>query len=72
MIRSLIQGLILINGVGAWEYGVIVGVYEAKQEADIDTLTEPRDNPFKFGNTEVKPKNHESLEELAEHNERRY
>jgi hypothetical protein len=36
-----------------WTCGVIVGVYEAKQEAELDTLTEPRDNPFKFGNSEV-------------------
>jgi hypothetical protein len=31
-----------------------VGVYEAKQEADIETLTEPRDNPFKFNKGEVR------------------
>ena len=29
--------------------GVVVGVYEAKPEVELDTLTEPRDNPFKFG-----------------------
>jgi peptide subunit release factor RF-3 len=34
--------------------GTIVGVYEEKVEADIDTLTEPRDNPFKFKSAEVK------------------
>ena len=34
-----------------WTCGVIVGVYEAKQEVELDTLTEPRDNPFKFGNS---------------------
>ena len=27
---------------------MIVGVYEAKLEVELDTLTEPRDNPFKF------------------------
>ena len=32
-----------------WTCGLIVGVYEAKQEVELDTLTEPRDNPFKFG-----------------------
>jgi hypothetical protein len=37
-----------------WECGNIVGVYEAKLEAELDTLTEPRDNPFKFGNAQVK------------------
>jgi hypothetical protein len=37
-----------------WQCGTIVGVYEAKQEADIATLTEPRDNPFKFGNAQVR------------------
>jgi hypothetical protein len=31
-----------------WTCGVIVGVYEAKPEVELDTLTEPRDNPFKF------------------------
>ena len=31
-----------------WTCGLIVGVYEAKLEAELDTLTEPRDNPFKF------------------------
>ena len=31
-----------------WTCGLIVGVYEAKQEVELDTLTEPRDNPFKF------------------------
>ena len=28
---------------------MIVGVYEAKPEVELDTLTEPRSNPFKFG-----------------------
>ena len=32
-----------------------VGVYEAKQEVELDTLTEPRDNPFKFKSGQVKP-----------------
>ena len=32
-----------------WTCGLIVGVYEAKQEVELDTLTKPRDNPFKFG-----------------------
>ena len=36
-----------------WTCGLIVGVYEAKQEVELDTLTEPRDNPFKFGNSRV-------------------
>src|SRR6478609_6651172 len=31
-----------------WTCGLIVGVYEAKPEVELDTLTEPRDNPFKF------------------------
>ena len=31
-----------------WTCGLIIGVYEAKQEVELDTLTEPRDNPFKF------------------------
>jgi hypothetical protein len=34
--------------------GTIYPKYEAKQEADIVTLTEPRDNPFKFGNGHVR------------------
>ena len=36
-----------------WTCGVIVGVYEAKPEVELDTLTEPRDNPFKFKSSEV-------------------
>jgi hypothetical protein len=32
---------------------VVVVVYEAKQEAELDTLTEPRSNPFKFKSGEV-------------------
>ena len=36
-----------------WTCGIIVGVYEAKQEVELDTLTEPRSNPFKFGNAQV-------------------
>jgi hypothetical protein len=32
-----------------WTCGLIVGVYEAKLEAELDTITEPRSNPFKFG-----------------------
>jgi hypothetical protein len=36
-----------------WTCGVIVGNYEAKQEVELDTLTEPRNNPFKFGNSQV-------------------
>ena len=27
----------------------LVGVYEAKPEVELETVTEPRDNPFKFG-----------------------
>ena len=36
-----------------WTCGLIVGVYEAKPEAELETLTEPRDNPFKFRSGEV-------------------
>jgi hypothetical protein len=37
-----------------WTCGVIVGVYETKPEVELDTLTKPRDNPFKFkGNKQV-------------------
>ncbi len=32
-----------------WTCGLVVGVYEAKPEVELDTVTEPRDNPFKFG-----------------------
>ena len=31
-----------------WQCGLVVGVYEAKQEVELDTMTEPRENPFKF------------------------
>ena len=36
-----------------WTCGVIVGVYQAKLEVELDTLTEPRSNPFKFKGGEV-------------------
>ena len=36
-----------------WTCGLIVGVYEAKPEVELDTLTKPRDNPFKFSNSPV-------------------
>ena len=36
-----------------WTCGLVVGVYEAKPEVELDTLTKPRDNPFKFGSGEV-------------------
>jgi hypothetical protein len=36
-----------------WTCGLIVGVYEAKPEVELDTLTTPRDNPFKFKSGEV-------------------
>jgi hypothetical protein len=36
-----------------WTCGLIVGVYEAKLEVELDTLTEPRDNPFKFKDCHV-------------------
>ena len=36
-----------------WTCGVIVAVYEAKLEVELDTITEPRKNPFKFGTSEV-------------------
>jgi hypothetical protein len=39
----------LPSGQQCWQCGLIVGVYEAKQEVELDTLTEPRENPFKFG-----------------------
>jgi hypothetical protein len=37
-----------------WQCGLIVGVYEPKQEADIATLTEPGDNPFNSGKVNVR------------------
>jgi hypothetical protein len=37
-----------------WKCGVIVGVYEAKQEAELTSLTEPGDNPFKFNKGQVR------------------
>ena len=37
-----------------WTCGVIVGVYAAKPEVELDTLTEPRANPFKFNSGTVK------------------
>ena len=36
-----------------WTCGLIVGVYEAKPEVELDTLTKPRDNPFKFKDGQV-------------------
>src|SRR6476619_2801009 len=33
--------------------GSIYGRYEVKQEVELDTLTEPRSNPFKFKSGEV-------------------
>ena len=36
-----------------WTCGLIVGVYQAKPEVELDTLTEPRDNPLKFKSGEV-------------------
>ena len=32
-----------------WTCGLIVGVYEAKPEVELDTLTEPRDNRSSLG-----------------------
>lgn len=34
--------------------GTIYPRYEAKQEVELDTLAEPRNNPFKFGSTPVR------------------
>ena len=34
--------------------GTIYPSYEAKQEADLTSLMEPRDNPFKFGNAQIR------------------
>ena len=36
-----------------WTCGVIVGVYEAKPEVELHTITEPRSNPFKFKSGQV-------------------
>ena len=36
-----------------WTCGLIVGVYQAKQEVELETLTEPRSNPFKFKSDEI-------------------
>jgi hypothetical protein len=33
--------------------GKIYGRYEAKQETELTSLTEPGDNPFRFGNSKV-------------------
>ena len=52
-----------------WTCGLIVGVYEAKQEAELDTVTEPRDNPFKFGRgSQVRLENLGRLTGQARHN----
>ena len=37
-----------------WTCGLIVAVYEVKPEVDLGTITEPINNPFKYGNTEVR------------------
>jgi hypothetical protein len=36
-----------------WTCGLIVGLHDAKLEVELDTITEPRRNPFKFGNSEI-------------------
>src|SRR6476619_4376042 len=36
-----------------WTCGLVVGVYESKPEVELETLTEPRNNPFKFSNSEI-------------------
>src|SRR6476619_244809 len=36
-----------------WTCGLIVGVYEAKPEVELETLAEPRNNPFKFKSGQV-------------------
>jgi hypothetical protein len=36
------------------ECGTVYPRYEVKQEAELTSLTEPRNNPFKFGNTQVR------------------
>ena len=55
-----------------WTCGLIVGVYEAKQEVELDTLTEPRDNPFKFkSGLRVKQENHARLTGQVRHRHKR-
>jgi len=39
------------NWKQCWTCGLIVGIYEAKTEAELTSLTEPRNNPFKFGSS---------------------
>jgi hypothetical protein len=41
------------NWKQCWQCGDIVGVYAVKPEADIMTLTEPQENPFKFGRNNI-------------------
>ena len=53
-----------------WTCGLIVGVYEAIQEVELDTLTEPRDNHSSLRAVKLKPENHASLIEQARHKER--
>jgi hypothetical protein len=36
-----------------WTCGLVVGVYETNPEVELDTITEPRSNPFKFKSGEV-------------------
>src|SRR6476660_4338140 len=50
-----------------WTCGLIVGVYEAKPEVELETLTEPRNNPFKFKSGQVEI-GVESMIEQARHN----
>ena len=48
-----------------WTCGLIVGVYEAKLEVELDTLTEPRDNPFKFKSGEIKTEESRKVDRTA-------
>ena len=58
----------LISGEQCWTCGLIVGVYEAKQEVELDTLTEPRANPFKFGNSQVMTGESRKVDRSGRHN----
>ena len=54
-----------------WTCWLIVAVYEAKQEVELDTLTKPRENPFKFSSGEVQRKKSASLTDLERPSGRR-
>ena len=63
MVILRIQGLTLTNGNNVGHLVLSIAVYEVKPEVELDTITEPRRNPF--GNNQIMTGESRKIDQLG-------